>query len=85
MFGNPFQTINLIGNSLYVAHSNIISKYSVLKQEWSAHMMFPNKQISKVVRTSNTKEKQFDKENPKTAQDLTVLTNDNSVYRYVIS
>jgi len=30
-YGNPFSSINLIGDSIYVSHSNFISRYSILE------------------------------------------------------
>jgi hypothetical protein len=53
-YATPISSCNLVGDSIYAAHSNFVSRYSLLNEKWVAHMKF-DKDIVNVFRIKNKK------------------------------
>ena len=54
-FANMFSSIQLVDDSIYVSHSNIISSYSLLDSEWISHLKLPA-EIQKMNRINYSRE-----------------------------
>ena len=60
-YSNIYSSVNLIDDSIFVSHGELISKFSIIQNKFTAHQIFEN-EIKNVFRVRNVKKKEVKEE-----------------------